>query len=307
MSELARRSIAGNTAANRVQDQNDDKVGSGPTSSISGLKGIAGLEAKRSKMGFTGGSSNATTTGGSGSTSNLKSTSVPSPFALSVNGSRSSLLNGKNGTPASTSKTSIPTSRSMTLEPARHRTPVPDPCPTPDVFYDPPTTTPSGLSRTQTASPFLSARVKSTGTPLFKPPAPPSQRRNGTPILPHAKPSGSTRSVLHSLPQPGTSNLHLNGNAVAGPSANKRRKTESGTIPVETVSQQSKQGDYADYKIKYTKAFPSFVFCFDAEFSMNPNKRGAAGEKGFSVKECKEGIRRMGGVSLGSAGHRLCF
>jgi sarcosine oxidase delta subunit len=63
-------------------------------------------------------------------------------------------------------------------------------------------------------------------------------------------------------------------------------------------AQRAKDESHADYKNKYTKAFPSFVFCFDAEFLMNQNKRGAAGEKWYSVKDCKEGIRRMGGVSL---------
>ena len=311
MNELARRSIAAGNG--RVQDQNDGPGSAGPTASA-GSKGIAGLEAKRSKMGFTGG---VATTG-----INSSSKTIPSPFAMSMNnGARSTLMSGRNGATTgsgSGSRSNISTSRSVTLEPTRHRTPVPDPFPTPDVFYEPPATMTNGVAKsTHAASPFLSARLnntKSTGSPLFKPPAPPSQsKRTGTPILPHAKTSTSTRSVLNTLPQPGITNLHLNGtaNAVAGPSANKRRKTESGAVAAETTSQQhqqqqqlSKQENHADYKNKYTKAFPSFVFCFDAEFLINPNKRGAVGgEKGFSVKECKEGIRRMGGVSLVGGAH----
>jgi hypothetical protein len=327
MSELARRSVVGGlTGSAKVQDQNDglaEKAGPGSVStststSMGALKGIAGLEAKRSKMAFTEGTGTGTTSG------NVNLTSVQSPFGNSVNGSRSvPVLNGnsKNGASTSTPRPSLTTSRSMTLEPARHRTTIPDPFPTPDVFYDPPA---GSVKSTHQASPFLSTRSQvrpggpTTGTPFFKPPAPPSlSKRSGTPILPHAKPSTSTRSALHTLPQPGITNLHLNGtgsNAAAGPSANKRRKTETGTIPVQTLpplsasqqqaqaqAQRAKDESHADYKNKYTKAFPSFVFCFDAEFLMNQNKRGAAGEKGYSVKDCKEGIRRMGGVSLGLA------
>jgi hypothetical protein len=59
--------------------------------------------------------------------------------------------------------------------------------------------------------------------------------------------------------------------------------------------QLSKQDAYAEYRTRYTKAFPSFVFCFDWELVAAKPQRT---DKGFSVKECKEGIRRMGGVSL---------
>ena len=210
--------MGGLTGLAKVQDQNDglvEKAGPGSvvstSTSMGGLKGIAGLEAKRSKMAFTEGTGTGTTSG------NVNLTSVQSPFSNSVNGSRSvPVLNGsgKNGASTSTPRPSLTASRSMTLEPARHRTTVPDPFPTPDVFYDPPT---GSVKSTHQASPFLSTRSQArpggpaAGTPFFKPPAPPSQsKRSGTPILPHAKPSTSTRSALHTLPQPGITNLHLN-------------------------------------------------------------------------------------------------
>ena len=332
MEGLMRRSTAmngvsgasGSTSLNRpVQDQNSTVLH--PTTSTSvneaphPLKGLAGLEARRHKLGFTGQG------GGSG---------VPSPFArpngLNRGAGTSAARLGNSGTPRMGQTNASTATATMT----------PDPSPAPDVFYDP-TTKPSTLhTNPRPASPFATTTnsassrrptrpipSNSTGTPnlLFKPPAPPSQMKRpggagtGTLILPSTTSRGlGGRTALNTLPTPGVSNVHLNGgmlpNAIAGPSASKRRKTETGGIPIEAGTnhasmstttegkqqqqqppqQLSKQDAYAEYRTRYTKAFPSFVFCFDWELVAAKQQRT---DKGFSVKECKEGIRRMGGVS----------
>jgi len=315
----------GNVGTNRpVQDQNSTvphlMTSTSTHEASQPLKGIAGLEARRNKLAFGAG-------GGSG---------VPSPFARS-NGlnrgvSTSATRSGNPGTPRM-GQTSTSTATTTGI--------IPDPSPAPDVFYDP-TTKPSTLQASpRPASPFATTTnsaasrrptrpipSNNTGTPnlLFKPPAPPSQMKRpggagaGTPILPSTTSrSLGGRTALNALPTPGVSNVHLNGgtfpNAIAGPSASKRRKTEMGGIPIEpgttsasisitnegkqqhpTPTQHlSKQEAYAEYRTRYTKAFPSFVFCFDWELVAAKPQRT---DKGFSVKDCKEGIRRMGGVSF---------
>jgi hypothetical protein len=293
MADLAARRTSSGSIR---RDQNELDVQAG----AAGSKGIAGLEARRSRLGF------GTNQGG-----------LASPFGNSTNAGGSNIskkldtLEGVN----SLRKNSLSVGQKTGADSTKIG--VPTQFPIADVFYEPPT---ASTSKSTLFPNNAAMNRRTTGTPasnngahLFKPPAPPSQHlRQGTPILPHSRPASTTsqissRSVLHTLPNPSVTNLHLNTSRtnLTGPSAQKRRKTETGSIPIPTHPsafesatapkyQPAKQKVEVDaaYIAKYTQAFPRFVFCFDAEF-LNTVKT----KDGMSVKDCKEGIKLLKGVS----------
>lgn len=235
----------------------------------------------------------------------------PSPFSNSTNRpprSPSTLRQEKTST-RDVPPPPLQFSTKVTLEPSKRL--IPDQSPAADVFYQPPTPNPSHASVTQLKPDVSTVKTRDASTSsnantLFKPPAPPSQlKRPGTPILAHARPVQATQSqhphrpALGELPSPFVSNVPLNS---TGPVVKRRKVEEIGAPPAPSPSQTipSKQATktrladrFSEYRAKYTRAFPNFVFCFDAEFLTGKK----AGDNGWGVKECKDGIKRMGGVS----------